>query len=307
MPTLIILNPHAAGGRARRVWSRLEPLLHEALGDIFVAITEHPQEVAARLDEVLDLGLDRVIVIGGDGTNHSVVNALAALAREQPELPLPALGMLPVGTGRDWARTLGIPLAPDEAIQWLAQATPIRTDLGRLTHLSGTEHFLNIASAGISGEIDRMVNDIRRRRPWTFYTQTVRALLNYQPRPLRVFLDNALWYEGKAFAVAIANGRYFGHGMYFAPEAQIDDGLFDVVLVEAMGRIEAVRALSTLYDGSHLLREDVHHARATVVRIESPGGPLDLDLDGEYSTGHGLTFAVEPGLIHVLRQPSTEK
>ncbi len=304
MATLIILNPHAGGGRAGRLWNRLEPLLWQVLGDLVIAVTQHPEEVAAHLGEAVNLGLERVIVVGGDGTNHVMVNALAELARSHPGAPLPAFGTLPVGTGRDWARTVGIPLRAEEAVRWLATAQAAPVDVGRLTSGSATVYFLNVASAGISGEIDAHVNAIQRRRPWTFLTQTVRALMSYAPRPLRVYLDGQPWYEGTAFVVAVANGRNFGHGMLIAPEAAINDGLFDVILAEGMARTTALRALPSLYNGTHLRRADVHHARAAEVRIEPDEGTLDLDLDGEYDTGQTLEFAIEPGLLPMLQHPA---
>ncbi len=306
MATLIILNPHAGGGRARRLWSTVEPLLWQALGDLVIAITDRPEEVAAHLDQAIERGLDRVVVVGGDGSNHVVVNRLADLALHQPELRLPAFGSLPIGTGRDWARTVGIPLNAPEAVTWLRGARPAPVDMGRLTYGEETVYFLNVASAGIGGEIDANVNAIQRRRPWTFLAQTIRALMDYAPKPIQVYLDGELWYEGTSFITAVANGRSFGHGMQIAPEASINDGLFDVVLAEEMGRLTAIQALPSLYSGTHLQREDIRHARATEVRIESPEGPLDLDLDGEYNIGQGLVFTMEPALLQMLQQPSPQ-
>ncbi len=307
MSTLIIVNPHAGNGRAGRLWSRIEPLLWEALGDLVIAVTQRPEEVAKRLRESIDMGLKRVITVGGDGTNHVIINALADLAERQPGLPLPVLGSLPIGTGRDWARTVGVPFDPEDAVRWLAMAQPRPVDLGHLAHSKGAFHFLNIASAGIGGEVDARVNAIRRRRSWTFLVQTVGALLRYRPRFVRVMLNGETWYEGTAFIVVVANGRSFGHGMYVAPDAQIDDGLFDVVVVEGMSPLEAIPALPSLYKGTHLLRSDVHHTRAADVRIESPRGPLDLDLDGEYSLAEDLHFTVRPGLLQILSHPTAEE
>lgn len=303
MTSLVIVNPHAASGRALRVWSQIESLMWEKLGDLIVAITERTEEVAAHLEEAMNVGVEQVITVGGDGTNHAIINALAVIAQANPGQALPIVGNLPIGTGRDWARTIGTPFVPLEAVHWLAKATPHPVDLGQLTHRQGESYFLNIASAGIGGEVDRRVNAVQQRRPWTFLAQTVFALLRYHPRQITVHVDGDMWYQGQAFLVAVANGRAFGHGMLIAPDAQVDDGLFDVILVEAMGVPTALRALPSLYDGSHLKRADVHHARAREVLIESPGGPLDLDLDGEYNIGESLHFTMQPRLLQMLRAP----
>ena len=298
--TLIILNPHAAGGRAGRLWQQVEPLLWENLGELVLAVTEKPHEVSAHLDKAYASGLTRVISIGGDGTNHALVNALAHLNEAHPEGPQMIYGILPVGTGRDWARSQGIPFDPADAARWIATAQPRPTDIGLLSYQGQREHFLNIASAGLSGEIDRRVNLMPVRRPWTFLKATVEALLTHSGQPLQVRVDGEDWYEGEAYLVAVANGTTFGHGMKIAPDAQVDDGLFDVVLIKGMPRLEAVLALRRLYDASHLTHHSVRMRRGHTVQITSPTRTISLDLDGEHAEGNDLTFSVRPGLLPIL-------
>lgn len=298
--TLIILNPHAAGGTAGRVWQRIEPLLWKSLGELVVAITERPEEVAQHLDKARLAGYQRVISIGGDGTNHSLVNALAALNEQHPDEPHMIYGTLPIGTGMDWARSQGIPFDAEAAARWIATAQPKATDIGLLTYNDHREYFLNIASAGLSGEVDRRVNAAGVRRPWTFLKATVETLLLHRPQFMRVTLDGDPWHAGDALLVAIANGTTFGHGMKIAPDAQTDDGLFDVVLIEGMPKLDAVFALRKLYDASHVHDPRIHIQRAREVRISSPAGSIGLDLDGEHAQGEDLTFTVRPGLLHLL-------
>lgn len=303
--TLIILNPHAAGGRAGQLWSQVEPILWDKLGELVVAVTQKPEEVARHLDKAYTSGLNRVISIGGDGTNHALVNALADLSARYPDGEPVIYGMLPIGTGRDWARSAGIPFDIHEAAEWIANARPRPTDIGLLTINGHTsEHFLNIASAGLGGEVDRHVNQLSRRRPWTFLAATVRTILRYQPQAVRVWLDDDEFYEGKPLIVVIANGSIFGHGMKIAPDAVTNDGLFDVVLVDHVSRLETIATLRRVFDGSHLSHPAVSHRRARQVRIESQGEPeIPLDLDGEYLSGRSLTFTVRPQLIHLLSAP----
>jgi YegS/Rv2252/BmrU family lipid kinase len=222
--TLIILNPHAAGGLAGRLWRKLEPILWQTLGELVIAVTEKPEEVAQHLDKAYASGLTRVISIGGDGTNHSLVNALADLNERYPDQPPMVYGNLPIGTGRDWARSRGVPFDVEAAARWIATAQPRPTDIGLLTYGDQREHFLNIASAGLSGEIDRMVNSAPTRRPWTFLASTVKALLTHQAQPMQVRLDGYPWHDGQTYLVAVANGTTFGHGMKVAPQARVDDG-----------------------------------------------------------------------------------
>jgi YegS/Rv2252/BmrU family lipid kinase len=299
--TLIILNPHAGSGRAGRVWTELEPLLWKLLGELVVAITQRTDEVAQHLDKAYASGLTRVISIGGDGTNHALVNALAALNEQHPDGPHMVYGNLPIGSGRDWARFKGIPFNIEEAAHWIAEAQPQPTDIGLLTANGKREYFLNIASAGLGGEVDRRVNDVQNRMPWTFLKATVGTILQFRPQPMQISVDSEDWYEGDAYLVAVANGSTFGHGMRIAPGAKADDGLFDIVLVKGVAKPVILSALYRVYNGSHLTHPAVRFRRGRHVQIRGlQGAQLGLDLDGEHASGADLAFQVQPGLLHIL-------
>jgi diacylglycerol kinase (ATP) len=298
--TLIILNPYAGSGRAGRVWTELEPLLWQQLGELVVAITRRPEEVAQHLDKAYEAGLTRVISIGGDGTNFTLVNALANLNEKYPDGPHMVYGNLPIGSGRDWARFKHIPLDIHKAAQWITSAQAQPTDLGLLTDGEQRTYFLNIASAGLSGEVNQRVNNTAVRKPWTFLKATVLGILRHEPQAMQVILDGQPWYEGKAYLVAVANGSTFGHGMRIAPNAQSNDGVFDVVLVKGVSRPTILSALYRVYDASHLTHPAVQHAQARDVQITGLSGRVGLDLDGEYASGQHINFSLRPGLLHML-------
>lgn len=307
MRTLIIVNPHAAGGRARKVFDRIEDQIAEKLGEVVVAITEKPEDVAEKIDAAASAGIDRVIAIGGDGTNHVVLNTLV----QRPDLTV-SFGSLPVGTGRDWARSLGVPADPHEAVDWLARAQSVPCDLGKMEYVDTScgdqlksQIFLNIASAGVSGEVDARVNRARRRTSFTFLGATIKTLFQYKPQRVTVTCDGAKFYEGSSYLLVVANGRCFGRGMWVAPHALVNDGLFDVVLVEGMPLLRILFALQTVFSGKHLKRSDVHHTRASVVGVYSEDGPLSLDLDGEEAQGQDLSLTVLPGAVNMLLDPAS--
>lgn len=299
--TLVILNPYAAGGTAGRVWQQIEPFLWERLGELVVAITQRPEEVAAHLDEAYAGGIRRVIAIGGDGTNHALINALANANEARTADPM-IYGNLPIGTGRDWARGIGIPYQDARAaVEWIARAHPTPTDIGMINAAHGeTRYFLNIASAGLGGAVVKFVNRARRR-PWTFLQATVTALLREPPPALTIRLDGQEWYTGKTYLVAVANGTTFGHGMRIAPHAQQSDGVFDVVLVEDAPRTTILAALGRVYAGTHLTHPAVRTARASMVEIASAGSGVELECDGEYAAYDAVTLRVRPGLLSLLR------
>jgi YegS/Rv2252/BmrU family lipid kinase len=307
MRTLIIINPHSAGGRSQRIFKKIERRLFDAFGEIMIAVTQRPQEVAAHLDTAAKANVRRLITIGGDGTNHAVLNALA----ERSDLKVD-FGSIPLGTGRDWSRSLGVPADPHEAVNWLVHARPVPCDLGKVEYLNmqtggkpSTHLFLNIASAGVSGEVDHRVNRARRRSSLTFLRATIATLMKYRPQRVSVLCNDKEFYSGSCYLVAVANGQYFGRGMWIAPKALINDGMLDVVLVEGMPRLRILLALKAVYRGTHLERKDVKYTRAASVQICSEDGPLKLDFDGEEAVGQELRFAVMPGAVSILLDPST--
>ncbi|GAB1420790.1 diacylglycerol kinase family lipid kinase [Anaerolineales bacterium] len=298
--TLVVVNPHAASGRAAKVWQELSPILISQLKDPLIAITQSPAELFNHIQDACASGIKQLISIGGDGTNHAIVNTLIGKEFSSVNQPL-IYGNVPVGTGRDWARMLEIPQDMKKIPQWLAEANPMPVDVGQLVIDGGkTSHFLNIASAGISGDIDQRVNEIKHRKPWTFLSQTLAALLHYDPKILRVEVDGKLWFEGKAFIVAVANGTTFGHGMKIAPSASINDALFDVVLVEAMPLSEVLITLPRLYNGSHIYHPKCKMTRGEHVRIQSDS-VIGLDLDGEASSAKEAQFEIIPQALQFLR------
>jgi YegS/Rv2252/BmrU family lipid kinase len=307
MGTLVVINPHSGKGCAPTVFKKIEKRMFDAFGELFIAVTHGPNEVADHLDRAAKADVNRLITLGGDGTNHIVLNALA----ERPHLKV-AFGSIPVGTGHDWSRSLGMPEDHVKAVDWLAQARPVPCDLGKVEYLNmqaggrpSAHIFLNIGSAGVSGEVDQRVNRTRRRSSLTFLGATIATLMKYRPQHVRAFCDGREFYSGSCALVVVANGQYFGRGMWIAPKALMNDGMFDVVLVEGMSRLRILLAFRQVYRGTHLTRKDVRYTRAASVRISSEDGPLKLDFDGEGALGQDLNFSVMPKAVNVLLNPST--
>jgi diacylglycerol kinase (ATP) len=297
---LVVLNPNARGGRARRIWHRLGPVLWEHFDDPVIAVTRSADEVGAHIDDARRAGVERIIVIGGDGTNHAIVNALLQEPARADVQPIP-IGQVPIGTGHDWSRTLSIPTEPVEAIRWLAQAEPRPCDVGRVTFRGRSRLFLNVASAGVGAEVARRVNAVQNRKPWTYLRAILTVLMSCPPQWVRVTLDGRLFYEGTSYVTVVANGRWFGHGIMVAPNAAYDDGLFDVLLAEGMSRPRIIHVLMQAYGGNHLSMPGVHSGQAARVEIEAARGEtLGLELDGEPDEGEHLTFEVLPSALQVL-------
>lgn len=286
--TLIIVNPAAGGGRVARMWGSLAPVARRLF-----AHEEHwttaPTEATRVTAEAVSAGFDRVLSVGGDGTLHEVVNGAAGT-----EL---AVGVLPLGTGNDFARSLGIRRPPLATLEGLREGTLRSIDLGRVHG----RYYVNIAGVGFDAEVARQVNAMRRKASGTipYLATAVGLAFRYAPPTLTVTLDG-----GPALApaarllVAVGNTRAYGGGMQVCPRAQVDDGELDVLLIGDIRRWGILRLLPRVFLGAHLGRPGVDYTRARSVRLEGPAG-VTLHADGELLGELPAEFTVHPGALRL--------
>ncbi len=284
----VILNPSAgAGGAMKKLYEitdtlRRYDLKHEIL------LTRHRGHASELTRQAREEGVDVVAVVGGDGTMNEVVQAYLNEAGEP--LPGPDLALMPFGTGGDFRKTLGFSGALDEAIARIRFGTRRPIDLGilRLTGHDGeplTRAFINITSFGIGGHVDAIANSNPK---WmggkiSFLLATVRAMASYKNADVRVTVDGASFYEGPAFNVALANGRFFGGGMMIAPHADPSDGRLEVVVLGDLTRFDATTLSNKIYKGAHLAEANVKVTHGVRIEAESlhPWAQVLIDMDGE--------------------------
>lgn len=296
--TLVIINPHAAGKRAKLIWETYEPLFRERFGDLIAVMTRTPNDVPPALETARAAGCERVFSIGGDGTNNAMINALMKHNHAYPDAPPLAFGCIPAGTGRDWSRGVGTPLNVKLSIEWLASVRLRPVDVGMLTYDDRTTYFLNVSSSGISNDVVQRVERSPKESRLAFPLAILSSLLWYKPEPVQIYCDGTLWYEGTIYVTAICNGRYFGQGLHVAPHARIDDGTFEVIVAEGMPLLRVLPVVARLYRGTHLSHPKVHTTSAQHVRVVSASGlPIGLDFDGEPGMARELTYRV---LRHAL-------
>jgi YegS/Rv2252/BmrU family lipid kinase len=305
-PFRLIVNPHAGAGTAARRLPALRRALEEAGARFDVAHTRGPGDATRLVREALDEGLAGVAVVGGDGTLNEAVNGFFDESGT-PLAPDAWLGPLPCGTGGDFRRTLGISRRVEPMVTRMLWARPRRIDAGWLTFVDdegrpASRAFLNIASFGLGGLVDRVVNDSPKWMGGTsaFLLGTLRAMAGYRNQRVRLTVDDGPPRELSILNVAVANGRYFGGGMQIAPEALIDDGLFDVVSLELTPG-QAMSRTADVYRGAHLGRDGVAFERATRVRAEpvDPDERVLLDVDGEAPGALPATFELRPRALRL--------
>lgn len=282
--TLLILNPRSRNGATGRRADQLVRRLRDGLGPLEVERTRGPRDAERIAREAVRAGWERLIVAGGDGTLSEVATGLLAAGLGG----YATIGALPLGTGGDFLRTLGVPRDLERAIAWLREGKPRPIDAGRASFVdasgrAATAHFVNVASFGVSGRVVELVQRSPRLLGGrvAFLAGSVRAIARHRSEAVSLAVDGELVHDGPLVLAAAANGRFFGAGMQIAPDARTDDGLFDVVAVCGLGRAQLLRRLPRLYAGTHLSDPAVRVRRGRVVEARPLGAPVPLELDGE--------------------------
>lgn len=303
----MVVNPQSQNGALGRRWHHLASVLRREVAFDEVRTTG-PGDATRLTREALRDGASSVVAIGGDGTINEVVNGF--FEDGERLAPDASLGIVPFGTGGDFRKSLHLPKEIERAAQILGRGRTRTIDLGmiELTRRDGgTEQrvFANIASFGISGTVDRLVNQSSKALGGTlsFLIASARATLQYDNQRVRLVFDDdeANPVDMTINTVAVANGRYFGGGMFIAPDAELDDGLFDVVALGDLGIKDMVVNGRRLYAGTHLSMDKVSHRRARLVRAEAMGrAEVELDVDGETPGILPATFRILPSALSVI-------
>jgi YegS/Rv2252/BmrU family lipid kinase len=298
--TLVIANPRSRNRAASRRLKSLEAKLRSALGPLDIEFTRAPRDAERIAREGVRSGIERIIVAGGDGTLSEVVTGLLSAGLGD----YAAIGLLPVGTAGDFARGLGEPSDIDASIDRLSNGDTIRVDAGRATYRTDdreavTSYFANIASLGLSGDVAELVNRTGKmfggRLPYLI--GALRGVARYRSEPVSISVDGKRVFEGALAVAAIANGPCFGGGMQIAPNARVDDGAFDWVIVPAMSRPSLLRKIPLLYSGAHLRDPRILHGRGQIVEARTMNGPVRIDVDGESLGALPARFELLPGAI----------
>lgn len=261
------------------------------LQGIRVIRTESPEELRERLTVAVKSGSDRALVAGGDGTMHEAVQVLAGTGC--------ALAPIPLGTGNDLCRSLGLPLDPVEGLRRALDGTVERIDLGRCAG----RYFAGIAGTGLDGAVLDFLESRSQafRGPWVYPYAVLRALASFRPLELSIGCDGTTL-QRRVMLAAWANTSVFGGGMKIAPMAEIDDGQLDMILVEAMPKAKLMALFPRVYSGRHLGHSKVTHLRGKRFSIDAPA-PLRVHGDGELMVARSgpIEITAVAGRLSVVR------
>lgn len=285
MRTAIIVNPAAGRNRSAKLWPDLAKILQNRAYS-FESYFTAGQGDATRLAEDLSGRVERIVVVGGDGTVHEVVQGIVERKVE--------LAVIPTGTGNDFVRSLGIAKDPVKALDLLFQGRAKKIDVGRVNN----RYFVNVAGLGFDAAVVHAVNTSYKyiSGTATYLLALLKTLITYQNANLKVRVgDKTL--NSSSLLVAVGNGSWYGGGMKIVPDAILDDGQLDICIVGNITKPEILWSLPKIFNGSHVTHPKVTMLKGQEINIEAET-PMVIQADGEI-IGHA------PAGIRVLPQALT--
>jgi diacylglycerol kinase (ATP) len=280
-----LVNPSAGRGTGRAHLDRIRILASRRGAGLVVS--RKVEDLAEQARRAAEEGVERLLVCGGDGTMHHAIQGVAGTSC--------ALGVIPLGSGNDLAGTLGIPPDLDVAVERAIQGEIRKIDLARV----GETYCVGYAGVGFDSEVTRFANEVKfLRGPLIYFYSVIHTLVTFVPPRMKIVYDGGT-FEGKVMFTNVNNLPRFGGGMRIAPQAQIDDGLLDLVIVRDMPKPLLLSLFPKVYGGSH-----VGHPSCTIVRtrraeITILDRPMTLYGGGEpvrpMSPGEPVVVEVVPG------------
>jgi diacylglycerol kinase (ATP) len=290
----ILKNPRSGRGVNNAKWPEIEAKLGRALpaDELRIEVTQGPGTAKSQAANLIDQGCRIIVAAGGDGTVSSVMEGVLGTDA--------ALAVLPLGTGNDFSRSIGVGPNIDSAIDALAERKVKRIDVGRWQQGGRCGHFVNVAGCGFDAAVaDRVNTGYRRLRGRSAYLAGIlQCLFKFRSSNLSLVVDGELVY-GRAMLCAFANARSYGGGMQIAPTADLTDGWLDLVLVGELGRVEFLWSFPRLLKGTHLSHPKVSHRLFRHLEVLSDP-PVPILVDGELLRPGPLTVEVVPSALNVV-------
>src|SRR5690348_966128 len=281
-----VVNPHSAGGRTAQRWPQLAALLESRLGRVITRFTGEPRAGIVITRALLREGCDLIVAVGGDRTINEVANGF--FDRDEMVRPEAVLGILPIGTGGDFRRTLGIPADAAGAIEILAAGVPACIDVGKATFRASSggqnsRYFVNLISFGMGGHVAAESKNFMGRfgGKSAFLWATLKTFLTYRGRQVSLALDGSSTRLPFFITnVAVGNGQFHGGGMRPCPAAILNDGVLDVTVISYAGALKLLSSFSMLYSGEVYSHPKVCRFQAARIVAEAASA-TEIEIDGE--------------------------
>ncbi len=300
----IIANPAAGGGLVQKNWPDIEAELQKLNIQYVSNFTIGPGHAITMVQEALTAGYRHIIAIGGDGTNHEVVNGLM-LQKTVPATEV-HYGLLPVGTGNDWIRTYGIPSNWRDWLPQLFSAPSRLQDVGLATYWSGGQRlerfFTNIAGLCYDAFVVKTMveNQVKTNNRFVYLSWILRCLFGFTPPKCRIVF-NGQSVEKASYTINVGICKYSGGGMQFVPQAIPDDGLLGLTIAGKLSKLGVMLATPKFYAGTVGEHPKVDLYQTKEVIVEAAGAdPVYVEADGEFLGECPAEFKILPGAIRII-------
>ncbi|KAK0581247.1 hypothetical protein LWI29_011731 [Acer saccharum] len=309
---VFIVNPLGANGKTGKEWKKLLPYLRSRLDtdcNICESFTSGPSHAIDITREAIREGADAVIAVGGDGTLHEVVNGFFWAGRpvtnhDRESANSTALGLIPLGTGSDFARTFGWKNDPHEAIERLAKGIRSRIDVGVISGEGGEAHyFINVADIHLSAKAGYYASRYKKFGNLCYVIGALQGFKGHKNQNLKVKVNEGEWEEySQVTALCIGNAKYFGGGMKITPNADPRSGNFEVVILQDFKWYDFIVKLHKLYNGTHLSVKNVTSRSVHSIEVEdvSGSGSIFVQSDGEHLGLLPRKFSILPAAIELI-------
>lgn len=298
-----IVNPQASKGKVGWEWPKIKEGIDRVLGKVDFEFTTGPGIGTILTRRAIEEKFDLIVAVGGDGTVSDVANGFFDVGQQlNPEA---VLGALPTSVGSDFVRSLGYPPEWDQALTKFLDTNSAVMDLGHFRCLGdrGEEvarYFVNVADFGLGGE---MLNSVKNQTGLfggkiQFFLGAAKALMKFKNKVVTYRVDDGPETTRAINSMVIANGQFFAGGMWVAPNARLDDGQLDLLIVDQMDQMAAYKKMQSFYDGSHIHDPAIKCSLVRSLHVASEE-PIKVDIDGEPIGRLPITFDVAHQVIRV--------
>lgn len=309
---VFVVNPRGANGSTVKEWKKLLPYLRSRLGtecNICESMTSGPCHAIDITREAIREGVDAVIAVGGDGTLHEVVNGFfwggkPVSSQDLKDGHATALGLIPLGTGSDFARTLGWKNDPCDAVERIAKGLRSPVDIGVISGQSGEPHFfINVADVHLSAKAGYCASRYKKFGNLCYVIGALQAFSGHHNQDFKIKVDDGDWEAySQVTALCVGNAKFFGGGMKITPNAHPSSRDFEVVILQDFKWYDFILKLHKLYNGTHLSVKNVSSRRARSIEVEeiTSSGRIYVQSDGEHLGFLPRKFTILPGAVEMI-------
>lgn len=291
----VIINPTSGNGASRKKWPKIKSHLESQEFGFDFAFTEHENHSPQLVKQAIETGILNIICVGGDGTLHNIVNGI--LNQDKVPSNKVTVGMIPIGTGNDWAKTHAIPKDFKKAIEIIKTGNRKVQDLGKIefsTQAKKPIYFNNLAGVGFDGFVVSKVHKYKHFGAIAYLVGAILGLFRYKNYKAQIAV-NSREINSKTLMVLIGLCNYSGGGMRLTKNPDPFDGLFDISIAKNIGKFDTIKNLTNLFNGKIVNHKKVETLKsdAITIRIDGDYKPF-IQADGELIGKGNVKFSIVP-------------